>query len=346
MRRWQKLTLSTLVVALLLLVGIELIGQCYFPFSLISDRTEGGRYAGEYFEERYFQADLDLGYMPPANVQKRAAFKLAGYPIYDVHYTTNEYGLRQTKGNDQSKLSFVFLGCGMTFGEGLSDDETLPSYYSSALDFQHNVINFGVNGYGPHHALRVIESGRLSNIASGDISSVYFETAPSHMVRSFVPRDWDLLGPQYVLTKCGKSVQYVGPRNSYGVARVKQWLMEHSWLVSAVSNYIDRSIAKDKEAMLWLYLQIIKHAKVLVETKLQSEFRVILWDEPFEINNEDLTPFIIDFMKREGIEYSLTSDILKTTQYSRYMIPYDGHPNALANELIGNYLAHEWNENI
>ena len=65
-----------------------------------------------------------------------------------------------------------------------------------------------MNGYGPHHILRLIESGKLQEKIENDIGSVYYETSPSHMVRSYVPVDWDLYGPHYTLARDGKEVKY------------------------------------------------------------------------------------------------------------------------------------------
>ncbi|MAZ44479.1 MAG: hypothetical protein CMF48_04820 [Legionellales bacterium] len=346
MRHGHKKTVAVIVGAFLLFSLIEGLTRYLYPLPKLSDRTEGGRLQGDYFTEDYFVADSVLGYMPPASSHKRAIYKLGGYPIYDVYYTTDEHGLRVTEGNPNSHLNFIFLGCGMTFGEGLNDADTIANQFSHALGGQYKVLNYGVNGYGPHHILRLIESGKLQEKIENDIGSVYYETSPSHMVRSYVPVDWDLYGPHYTLARDGKEVKYLGHKNSDLTAAIIYWLSDHCHLFQLLRNQMTYWLQKDKESMMWLYLNMIKQTKKLVETSLQSEFKVVFWDEPFIVDGEDLTPYIIDFFERESVSYTLASDIFHSQDYSGYVIPYDGHPTARANKIIGQYLANDWKENI
>jgi hypothetical protein len=66
------------------------------------------------------------------------------YRNKEVVYTFNSYGYRVEKEFDSIdwKNAIVVFGCSMVFGQGVSDDETLP-YYLSKL-FNREVINLGV----------------------------------------------------------------------------------------------------------------------------------------------------------------------------------------------------------
>jgi hypothetical protein len=328
----------------LAVIVLEAILRSIFSLPNILDRTEGGRFEGAYFEEQYFKEDPELGYRLPSNTSADAKLMIAGLQVYDVVYSTDDNGLRFTDGNPDSKMSFAFLGCGMTFGEGLEDHQTLPSAFSHALDNQYHVINLAVNGYGPQHALRVIEAGRLTALSNENVAAVYYETSPDHMIRSYTPPLWDLVGPGYRLSSGGKDVEYTGQAYPTTVAKGINWMTANSIVYSGMRSHWQKRMQKDKESMMWLYLQIIKRSKYLVEQVLNAEYRVVFWDAPFVIDGENLTPHIIDFLKREGIETVLTSDIFGTDEFSDYQIRYDGHPNAYANTLIGNYLAEGWNE--
>ena len=66
------------------------------------------------------------------------------YRNKEVIYTFNSYGYRVEKEFDQIdwENSIVVFGCSMAFGQGVSDDETLP-YFLGKL-FNREVVNLGV----------------------------------------------------------------------------------------------------------------------------------------------------------------------------------------------------------
>lgn len=66
------------------------------------------------------------------------------YRDKEVIYTFNSHGYRVEKEFDQIdwKNSIVVFGCSMSFGQGVSDDETLP-YFLGKL-FNREVVNLGV----------------------------------------------------------------------------------------------------------------------------------------------------------------------------------------------------------
>ena len=340
-RQATLLALGCLIMSPLLAeIGLHFYHKIEDKESLLRQRH------GTYFDHDYFVYDAQLGYRPPSDSHDTARYSMAGHDIYDVAYRTDHNGVRKTPCNLNSHLSYVFLGCGMTFGEGLEDYETLPATFSGALDYRYHVVNLGVNGYGPHHALRAVESGHVEKVTHSDIACVYYETQPSHMVRSFTHPDWDLVGPAYHLTRGGKDVEYSGPIHSLKNAQTIEWMRDHIKSFSVAREATKRYWQKDHTAMLWLYLQIIKKSKKIAEQELQAEYKVILWDEPYYIGEEDMTDSIIHFMNRESINYYLVSDILGTKDFKEFQIPYDGHPNFLANLRIGKYLAKDWHENI
>ncbi len=77
-----------------------------------------------------------------------------GKILYEVKYTIDNDHLRFNPYNQKntSETNLVFVGCSVTFGEGLNDDQTIPAQV--ALYTQHTkTFNYGTSGYGPTHVL-------------------------------------------------------------------------------------------------------------------------------------------------------------------------------------------------
>jgi hypothetical protein len=78
-----------------------------------------------------------------------------------VYYTFNSYGYRCEKEFDEIdwKNSIVVFGCSMVFGQGVSDDETLPFFLSKL--YNREVVNLGVpscsNNFILDNAIRLVK---------------------------------------------------------------------------------------------------------------------------------------------------------------------------------------------
>ena len=86
-----------------------------------------------------------------------------GAPIYDVVYRTDGWGRRETPvadGPDRATF-LLFFGDSNAFGEGLPATETLPSHLGVAAPSA-RPYNYGVSGYGPSHALVLVQTANGS----------------------------------------------------------------------------------------------------------------------------------------------------------------------------------------
>lgn len=61
-------------------------------------------------------------------------------------YTINSMGCRSTKEYDLDASTGLFLGCSISFGSGLNDEETVPALVEERLSLQ--CVNAAVPGYG------------------------------------------------------------------------------------------------------------------------------------------------------------------------------------------------------
>jgi len=95
--------------------------------------------------------------------------------VYDVYYSSDEYGRRWSKEsipdstgkkNNLVKKHAIFLGCSFTFGDGLNDSSTFPDifeYFHPAF----KSYNYGVTGYAPNQICLLFDEGinTLNNYA-------------------------------------------------------------------------------------------------------------------------------------------------------------------------------------
>lgn len=91
---------------------------------------------------------LPIGYKPNQQALRCSRFEFIS-PTYkkDVIYSTNEFGLRNNYKKAEKLIAFA--GCSMTFGTGISDDETYPYLVTKKLGNLWSFLNLGFPGSGP-----------------------------------------------------------------------------------------------------------------------------------------------------------------------------------------------------
>jgi len=100
-----------------------------------------------------------------------------------MDYYFDQYGIRAAKAERQidfNKPRLVFIGCSITFGEGVSYEDSYPAVIGRLLDNQYEIINLGVQGYGADQAYL-----RLKQYVN-DLrpSIVVYTFIPDHLLRN------------------------------------------------------------------------------------------------------------------------------------------------------------------
>lgn len=196
-RTWVTYASMTVLSLALTCAGIE---YYYYLTSYNDNRVCDGKYP--------IVPDAELGYAPKAQASAtRSTVTVDGKPVYSVTYTTGADGWRATPQHPKASKAVVFLGCSYTMGEGVEDADSYPWKVAEALGDDWQVYNFGLSGYGAHHALALLESGRLDPLfALYDTVKVFFLTLPGHELRVSGFSAWDKHGPRY-LVEDGKAVR-------------------------------------------------------------------------------------------------------------------------------------------
>lgn len=298
------------------------------------------RFEGDYndYTKGYVVSDEVLGYAPGKGKAFTSIKFLGEKEIYNVTYTIDKNGLRvappyNNKGNSECVL---FFGGSFTYGEGLNDNETLPYVVGIKTRGKYKIYNFSFHGYGPHQMLAAIEHDLVDTIVECKPRYAIYQAIVSHVDRSSGLSFWDRHGPRYILQSDG-SVKYKGHFDDDEIHDgIRNDIKKQMGKSLFYEKYIDKEPVS--RADIDLFVGIIDKSRHLLEERYPGlEFHMILWGG-HETNREP----IIRLLNERDIPLHLIEKILPDYSDHKLMyaiVPnYDNHPNALANELIADYI--------
>ena len=295
-------------------------------------RSGGKAVSWEGLKEIYVHGE-PLGYeLAPDNIIRHRCRDLdSGRTVSDACYRVNAAGFRETRGDPDGDVH-VFLGCSLTFGFGLSDDETLPHHFSEAGGFRHRVLNLGVNDYGPHQALRDLQLDMHLGRAGVDpsrVKSVVFTFFDDHARRAESPHYPG--APRFVLE--GGVLRHAGVvENSFVGGRLAM-LADRGRIYPALrARILARRGAAGDEYRWNLVHAILEEIDRICRERYGVGMTVVYW------NND---PRVRERFSRAGIDHVCVDDVFEA-DWRRYFIKYgiyDGHPSSYANRLLGRHLA-------
>lgn len=347
-----KLTLSYLTIAPLCLI----IGELYGCYKLESSSEQGscaastsGTYASDYFTPSPI-----TGYKGKPNTTA-TAHKAAqsGEIIYNVSYTTDEFGWRITPSSDDSSDECVlFFGDSFTIGEGVQDNETLPFYFGTHANAR--IYNFGFHGYGPHQALALVQSGEIARIVKDCVSVLaIYESLPGHIARAGGFSSWEqgTNAPRFYLDpsgslKWGNAYLHKSPVLAKLLPKLQARLAQ-SYLykfLAPVYSYDESHNA--------LYFAIIEELQKQLKEQFNAHFRLVLWDATDlsdEIERKESHAIIKHYknsVRGGAMDLVLVSEILPNYKQDRERWAVhrcDLHPNGKANALLAQHLAKSTN---
>lgn len=287
--------------------------------------VETGTYT---YRPNYFKPDPSLDYVLQPGARVTSKKVLGNKTIYDVTYTVDSAGHRVTKGNPLGP-TWLFMGCSYTVGEGVQDNQTLPSFFSADLGGTQNVVNLAVNGYGAHQMLRILETDRLAGVHV-PVKQVIYQGIWWHVRRSAGHAVWDKTGPRYVFS--GDSVVYAGPLHGRLALKVFSLLSLSDVATYFMMRFYFDAGFTDRE--LEIYARIIERSARIARQKLGSQFTILFWDD-----TNSQSQRILSRLQKTGIPVILVSNIIPRDEWMSFMLPVDHHPAPAANRRIAAYLA-------
>jgi hypothetical protein len=312
-----------IVVAGLLLIAVE------GAFELLDRRRSGPKeiQSGSYTTD-FFVGDSLLGYGPAHGARATSKKEVDAVTIYDVVYTVDEMGRRVTPPPTIPGGPLVlFFGCSNTFGEGVEDNETLPSSFA-ALVPSATVLNYGFCGYGPQQMLAMLEDGRLDAVVHDrDVIAIYMyiDAHVSRAVGSMVvTTTWGTDMPYYVMAGQNGLEHHGSFRSGRPVTNCFYALATRYRTFS----HLGYDLPLRRESHFELTARIVEQAAAqLRERAASSRFYVIL--HPHVLTRDELVPHF-DGSNVQVLDYLGLYD----RKDEDFMIANDWHPTPLAYRTI------------
>lgn len=242
--------------------------------------------------------------------------------IWDMNFSTFEKTFfRYTKCNEFSKEAYVFLGCSFVFGEGVSDDETLPYYFSNKLDFKYNVINYGIAGKGSNTALSILNTGLNKNI---QYKHFFFS-----LISDLIYRNFRLYHPNDKFLFVDDKVKKV----SYPYFKLVD-IFKRSYIFRKV--FLPQIEHYNRKFYDYYMIKSLEYMNKIVEEKYNSKLTILVW--PDKYNKPDkYSEIFMKKLKEANLDLIFLPEYFNDKE-KEYRIKNDVHPTAKANEEIAEIL--------
>ncbi|MBS1577941.1 MAG: hypothetical protein JST09_21830 [Bacteroidetes bacterium] len=301
----------------------------------------------------YFRYDSLMGYkFKDTGKLKAVEYFSGGDTIYNTFYTVlndtihNQYNYPFRKGyrNDSNRRETVFLGCSVTMGECLPDEETLPCQYGKLSGI--SAVNRGYNGFGVHQVYQLFKF-KYANQDNHNRVFVYTFLL-DHLIRANGLYTWNMAGPYFEVS--GDSLVFKGP--SFQFHKIKGLSLAYYASFFGAFTFIRNNI--EKIALDWSirklsakdlsreYLMIKKMAERINATG--GRLVILNWDSNATRNKisevlsqDSVTNCISNAISPSGGKVLPVSAVINFSD-KKYFVPKDGHPSALAYSVLADYL--------
>ncbi len=307
------------------------------------------------------------GYSPLKNSKRKVAAYMGDQMIYDITYTIDENGLRiSPEPKKKDAPAIIFFGDSFTYGESVSDDETMPYVTGILTNREYAIYNFGISGHGPQLMLAQIEHGIVDSVVKKHKPQlVIYQFIDDNIIRLKGMRSWLRNGPQYVMNINGEIVS--SPTKKFLLkmhAKLKQSYLYDALYgrisdvkIHTYTQFLTHLIKEDDYGwgtgedkidmkLIKTFAGVVDKSRNLLESKYPGiQFHVIYWNESASYKNDNLGNIIITELRKKEITVHRMTDILpgsfKYDNKNPFLVPYDGHPTPLAHKIIANYVVKE-----
>jgi hypothetical protein len=288
---------------------------------------------------RWTDSDSVLGYRPRPNTTINVVATYGKELVFKQTYHIEPTGERRTPGSSADGPTYLFVGDSYVFGEGLSDDQTLPARFAAGLRPPAHVVNLGVLGYSPAHVLRAIETGSYDKYVHGKVAAVVTWITRIHLPRLSGDGGWLGSSPRYELDAAGH-VRYTGSFNEHRLYHPTVGIeyLARTYLASAKRAVGDRI----EHEQVPLYFALLAKLRDQVRERYNAPL-ILIYDWPENEAYGEQDTYYLPYMKDlRALGVPMVSVRKITGPYSEwpnFYIPHDFHPNArlaagLAKELL------------
>jgi hypothetical protein len=258
-----------------------------------------------------------------------------GRVVFDVDYTIDAHLHRQVISAAEAP-AIIFVGGSDTFGEGLSDTDTLPQQFADATVRSFHVVNLGYSGYGPQQFLRGLETGLFDNVV-GRPRLFVIQVTPWQVVRTSCLEGQIARAPRYELED-GKPIFHGTCEEGWPIA-----LRAFSRISSIYNSFISRAVQGARPDRIDLFVAILARAGEITRSKFGAQTLIV-----YEPNEAYLRPAgytnarLMQRLRDAGLAVVDGGLDPATFPGESLEIVGEGHPSAVANRawaaLVRDYL--------
>lgn len=262
-------------------IGASIIGKDIIDSTYQYERLEAPD--ADYDEKEnytFFQVPVEnfeygIGLIP--DCQCVDILKKNNHLIWNVEYKIDEFGRRETPEalNKKAEQFIVFYGGSRTFGQGVSDNETLPNHFQK-ITKSHQVYNYGIPSAGPNIFLKKHQNGVFKKevLQKKGLFIYVYDYGHASRLLGLKETYWSYDTPYYDIS---------GPNNKLalqGTFWSKRTLRSSFFFFGARSAIYQNTYLKTD----WYSERFLTHRDLVVIEKTFSEMK----KEAAKINNSDL----------------------------------------------------------
>ena len=333
-QRWflSLLALGFGIVCCAIMLAILELGS-----ALLLSRTPPGPrkvYEGQYLAGQFFRQDANFGIVLNPNRNVRCRLLVDDREVWDVRYSTDEYGRRTTvQSKTVPRAAAIFFGCSFLFGEGGNDEQTIPSQFAQRLPHV-ETLNYGVPGWGTQHMLALLESGAIAEQTGfRKAVGIYLYLPNVHEAR--VVGDMDIVNgfgarfPFYELNSAGDAVH----RGTFERNRALKNNLYQLLGKSRTRQLLGLNFPRRHSLHYQLTAAVIEKSRKLFQQQFpQGEFLVVVFPA-----DSDETETIAR-CRTAGIQVLDLKGLFSPTD-ADYFHAGDGHPTPKASALVAEKIA-------
>jgi hypothetical protein len=291
-----------------------------------------------------------LGYRLLPNLTVVETAIRGGETLFRVTYTSTAEGTRTTVPAPPGADTYIFMGSSFIFGQGLPDDETLPSQFAHLNGDRIRTVNFSAPGYGINHLVRALEAGLLDHYkASGKVAAIITWITPSQLEWVTGDGEWLLNSPRYVL--------------DHGVPRYTGSFLHHrltnpiAGAAHLARKYLDFAHqigqAQRQAEQADLFVALFVRLQQLAQERLGAPLYVIYsWPDDYSRPEDNVSPSehsplvkVLDRLREAHVPLISVDEQTRGYPATDLLIPYEGHPTLLTTRLIAAALKRRLIEN-
>lgn len=282
--------------------------------------------------EGHIRRDPELGYVLARNSRVLVLHTSDDKVVYEMRVTTDSLGRRLVPLDDRTAAErfVMFFGDSFSFGDGVNDDETFPYHVGRRLP-DVAVYNYGLSGYGPQHAVAVIESRSLRSEVPQKRGVALYTYIDAHVHRAALTSrsGASLHSPYYVIDADGELRRHESLRQARPVLfHFLNDILPRSYLYRWLR--LDLPIVGEEAIELTCSLLAASRQKFLKQFE-GSEFFVVFYPQ----RGSRYAQRVKGCLERRGVPFL---DLSNEPWPDEYLIHYDGHPNSVGHRKYADLL--------